>query len=318
MNQKRQWKKYFRHNWFRVRANYVLQKLHISSKISPKYSSRLLSADATGETIREIIEKGEPALVARFGSNEAFCTAMYLGKKYNAIDQIPEPLLERMRTNAGVFPYGEEMAMRFGAISANAAKQVDILGAWSSSMQDYLIDTVCSPSVKCTALGNLEPYNSDTPWSVALKGKKVLVIHPFKDTIESQYKKRELLFDNPDVLPEFDLQVLRAVQTIAGEKDDRFADWEEALEYMYQQAMTLDFDVAIIGCGAYGMPLGAKLKETGKIAIHLGGATQLLFGIRGARWDNHPLARLYNDHWVRPLTSETPQAAKKVENACYW
>lgn len=318
MNQKRQWKQYFRRDWFRIRVNYVLQRLHITGKIHPKYSGLLIPGSVAQTTIRELIELGEPALIARFGSNEASCTAMYLGKKYDAIDQIPEPLLERMYTNAGVFPYGEKMAMRFGAISADAAKQVDVLGAWSSSMQDYLIDTVCSPAVKCTALGNLEPYNSNTPWSAALKEKKVLVIHPFKDTIEDQYKKRELLFDNPDILPEFDLKVLRAVQTIAGEKDDRFADWEEALEYMYQQAMAMDFDVAIIGCGAYGMPLGAKLKEAGKIAIHLGGATQLLFGIKGARWDNHPLSRLYNEHWVRPLAAETPQAAKKVENACYW
>ena len=126
------------------------------------------------------------------------------------------------------------------------------------------------------------------------------------------------MFQNPDILPAFDLTVLRAVQTIAGETDDRFSDWEDALEYMYGEAMKIDFDVAIIGCGAYGMPLGARLKDSGKIAIHLGGATQLLFGIKGARWDNHPLSRLYNDNWVRPLETETPKAAKKVENACYW
>ena len=45
------------------------------------------------------------------------------------------------------------------------------------------------------------------------------------------------------------------------------------------------FDVAIIGCGAYGMPLAAMLKQAGKQAIHLGGATQLLFGIKGKRWE---------------------------------
>ena len=54
-----------------------------------------------------------------------------------------------------------------------------------------------------------------------------------------------------------------------------------ALNYMFDEAMKKNFDVAIIGCGAYGFPLAAKLKQAGKIVIHLGGATQLLFGIIG-------------------------------------
>lgn len=318
MNAKACWIKYYRRNWIRTKYKAVLGKLHINHSISPTYKDRLIPIEKAHNAIRKIIERGQPALVARFGSNEAWCTAMCIGKQLQATDEIGDAILKGIYNNAGVFPYGEEMAMRFSEISVESAKQVDILGAWNSFMQDYLIDNVCSPQMQCTSLGNLEPYNSQKPWTSALKGKKVLVIHPFKDTIEAQYKKRELLFEDSDILPEFQLTVLRAVQTIAGEQDDRFSTWDEALEYMHKQAMKIDFDVAIIGCGAYGMPLGARLKESGKIVIHLGGATQLLFGIKGGRWDNHPLSRLYNEHWVRPLQSETPKAAKKVENACYW
>jgi hypothetical protein len=62
-----------------------------------------------------------------------------------------------------------------------------------------------------------------------------------------------------------------------------------------------DFDVAIIGCGAYGFPLAAHLKRLGKKAIYMGGATQLLFGIKGKRWDNYRLiSNFFNEHWVRP------------------
>lgn len=46
-------------------------------------------------------------------------------------------------------------------------------------------------------------------------------------------------------------------------------------------AMKINFDTAIIGCGAYGMPLAAQIKNAGRQAIHLGGAVQLLFGIKG-------------------------------------
>ena len=148
----------------------------------------------------------------------------------------------------------------------------------------------------------------------------MLVIHPFKDTILSQYEKREKLFENPEIFPELaDLRVVKAVQTIAGNRDERFGDWFEALDWMYTEAMKADFDVSIIGCGAYGFPLAAKLKEAGKQAIHMGGATQLLFGIKGGRWDTHPvISKLYNEHWVRPAASETPNSIQRVEGGCYW
>ena len=108
------------------------------------------------------------------------------------------------------------------------------------------------------------------------------------------------------------------MQSIAGTKTE-FDDWFAALEYMYNEAMKIDFDIAIIGCGAYGFPLAAKLKKAGKQAIHLGGATQILFGIWGSRWDNvEPIRKLKNEFWVRPSKEETPSGAKKVENACYW
>ena len=80
-----------------------------------------------------------------------------------------------------------------------------------------------------------------------------------------------------------------------------------------------DFDVAIIGCGAYGFPLAAKVKDMGKVAIHLGGATQILFGIKGARWDlNQKINRWYNEAWTRPSESDKPKNAAAVESACYW
>ena len=306
-------------NWLRRKVNWLFKRMHTGLSLPPNYGNRKqLQLDEAQKRIREIINAGEPALIARYGSNEALCVAESIGINLHAKKRFSKKILWQVYNNAGVFPYGREMALRMGQIMLNSSKNVDLLGVWDSPMQDFLVKNFCASTMEITSLGNLEPYYSDEPWTAALKGKKVLVIHPFKESIESQYKKREYLFENSNILPEFNLKVMRAVQTIAGEEDPRFADWEDALVYMYEQAMKIDFDVAIIGCGAYGMPLAAKLKESGKIAIHLGGATQLLFGIKGARWDNHPLAMLYNDYWVRPLETETPKAARHIEGACYW
>jgi hypothetical protein len=80
-----------------------------------------------------------------------------------------------------------------------------------------------------------------------------------------------------------------------------------------------DPEVVILGCGAYGFPLAARLKTAGKQVIHLGGSTQILFGIKGARWDDHPvISSFYNEAWCRPDPRERPTGAERVEGACYW
>jgi hypothetical protein len=88
---------------------------------------------------------------------------------------------------------------------------------------------------------------------------------------------------------------------------------------MYDEAMSKDIDIALIGCGAYGFPLATRLKKAGKQAVHIGGSLQILFGIKGKRWDDHEIiGKLYNDAWVRPGDNEKVNGSSVVENSCYW
>jgi hypothetical protein len=143
-------------------------------------------------------------------------------------------------------------------------------------------------------------------------------VHPFEQSIRQQYARRKLLFQDESILPEFELLTLKAVQSSAGNKVD-FADWFEALDWMCEKIRAMNFDIAIIGAGAYGLPLASYVKRIDKKAVHLGGATQILFGIRGSRWDKEPIvSRLYNEHWVRPSADEILDNFKLVEQGCYW
>jgi len=45
---------------------------------------------------------------------------------------------------------------------------------------------------------------------------------------------------------------------------------------MKNEISEIDFDVAIIGAGAYGLPLASYIKEMGRQAIHMGGSTQMV------------------------------------------
>ena len=121
------------------------------------------------------------------------------------------------------------------------------------------------------------------------------------------------------MLPEFSgLTVIRAVQGLAGQ-DTGYASWFDALAAMEEKMDAADYEVAIVGAGAYGLPLAAHARDTGHTAIQMSGATQLLFGIKGKRWDTHPvISKLYNDAWVRPAEDEGIDHREAVEGGSYW
>jgi hypothetical protein len=96
-----------------------------------------------------------------------------------------------------------------------------------------------------------------------LEGKKVLVVHPFEETIRKQYERRRLLFKNPSVLPDFDMKIVKAVQSSA-DSPTEFATWFDALDHMKAEIDRQDYEIALIGAGAYGFPLAAHVKRSGK------------------------------------------------------
>jgi hypothetical protein len=314
---------------------FILNKLRnvytrMNGKKAPYYLPEIkLKGQQASDHIKRIIEEGKPAMIARFGSVEAECfVTWYLQQKNSFFKNCTNYIKGRsdifwwsdeikfqMFNNAGFFPADENSLSKFSELILNDLKELDVLGSWLEREKYFGAELEGKTLVP---LVDIEPYYHSDPWSTALKGKKVLVIHPYDRTIEQQYTKRELLFRNKNILPEFHLQTIRSVQSITGNKTE-FPTWFDALDSMKKRISASDFDVAIIGCGAYGFPLAAHVKRMGKIAIHLGGATQILFGIKGKRWEDISFFReMFNEHWVRPSEEETPKNFTGVENGCYW
>ena len=85
----------------------------------------------------------------------------------------------------------------------------------------------------------------------------------------------------------------------------------------------IDFDIALLGCGGYGLPLSdfiyTKMKKS---AVYVGGGIQLLFGIMGKRWDGNEMWKKIIDEsdskFVRPSKDEQIKNSNIVENSCYW
>lgn len=272
-----------------------------------------------------------PCMIARFGSTELSTLVNYIGvknQKKNLIRFIQgydtqwwwnKKLIDQMQKWSGFFPPTQDNVERFCELMLKDIPLVDVLGSWLTD--ENIFESKLSNASKLH-IELLNPYFTDKPWTAALENKKVLVVHPFSETIEQQYYKREFLFPN-NLLPQFELKTIKAVQSIAGTPTG-FKDWFEALDYMKGQIDEVDYDICLLGCGAYGFPLAAHIKKQGKKGFHLGGSLQLLFGIKGKRWENpnynltYNYSILMNEHWVYPDEKDKPTNASIVEGACYW
>lgn len=300
-------------------GNAVARRLFGRNITEPGFKKAVLNSEQGNARLYEAVLSGKPFAAARFGGTETKTIADVLytqaGGHFGGVN---DRTLERIMQLSGFFPADRAALNQFTRLYLECCPDIDLLGVWNILLQSYLADE-CTTNAVLAELRMFEPYYFEHPWTAALQGRKVVVIHPFARTIESQYQKRKNLFTNPYVLPAFELRTVKAVQTLAGEKDERFTTWFEALDYMYEECMKEDFDVALIGCGAYGFPLAAKIKRAGKQAVHIGGSLQLLFGIKGSRWDNHEIiSKLYNDAWVRPSETEKIKKSEAVEKSCYW
>ncbi len=296
--------------------------------------------DAASKIIYDKLIQNKPCMIGRFGAEELGNTVIYRSvsnKQHSVWKYIKgeEPqwwwndgLVHLLKVSCGVFPINEGTLHRFGELMLRDAQELDVLGVLGKDVNTWrYVSDYIEKSKKISFL-SLEPFWSATPWTLALKGKKVLVVSMFAELIKEQYKKRNLLFRNPDILPDFELITMTAVNSYGGQSD-RFDSWFDALKWMEDEMDKIDYDVVLLGCGAYGFPLAAHAKCCGRKAVHLGGVIQLLFGIKGKRWENPDYGigafgrkgvylELFNKYWCRPGDDVKPANANQIENACYW
>lgn len=302
-------------------------------------TDKIIDPDKASNIIYEQLSGVKPCMIARYGGAELYCAVNYLGvqKGWRGIwaficaKQDPwwwvKGRLKNLSNNAGFFPIQEWAVRQYSELLLSDTNELDVLGSYWR--KEYLVKDLIK-HFPVISIFLLEPWFSKQPWTRCLEGKKVLVVHPFAEQIEYQYKNHQkTLFSNPLILPTFDLKTFPAVQSIGG-KSNQFKSWFEALDYMKAGMDKIDYDICIIGCGAYGFHLAAHAKRMGKKAIHMGGVTQMLFGIKGNRWEDLDYCipelgvpkgyykSLFNENWVKPWDKYRPQNADSVEGACYW
>lgn len=288
------------------------------------------SGKEANEAIKKILADSVPRFLARFGATEmeAIIRGLDRAAPGNRFLRIcagksgpfwwDNSIRASMSWNSGFFTVTDEALDRFAKMACEDSREIDLLLSWIPG--EKRLKRLCFPTAKSIPLGNAVPFWHDEPWTKSLEGKKVLAVHNAAKTIAMQYPKRKRLFANPGMLPDFDLKVYKCVMSACGAKPP-FKTWFDALERMKEDISKIDFDVALIAGGAYGMCIGAFVKrDLGRTALHLGGMMQLLFGIKGRRWDSDPRysGGLYNEHWTRVLDEERPENFNTLEGGYYW
>jgi hypothetical protein len=229
--------------------------------------------------------------------------------------------LDLLHLNCGVFPKRQDVLVRWAETYLAALADIDLLGVWHNKGEEEIVKKY-APQATLTGITAVEPYYFDAPWTRALADKRVVVVTPFHDSVLhqwSRYRGEDLFPENPDVLPEFDLVIVRSPFS-AGLSAPVHADWHVALADMKETIVAIDFDVALIGAGAWGLPLCSFIRrDLERSAVHLGGAIQILFGVRGRRWERHlVISKLFNEKWISPLLQERPKGTWRNDGGAYW
>jgi hypothetical protein len=301
--------------------SYVVAKFRINKKSIR--GEKILNIADSQDFISGLIQSKSPFLVARFGTTES---RILLDHFNGAINK--DSIINLWKLS-GVFPPTIEVTDRFAKLLINTSREIDVCGvrsAWFERIfwrQEKTILGKLQIKPKLINIEALSPIGVSSSWVSSLRGLNVLVIHPFADSIQSQYSRRKELFADSEWLPEFKIKTLKSVQSLSGnESEVGFKDWFQALEQMKTDISKVDFDLALVGAGAYGLFIGAHIKNLGKQAIHVGGALQLFFGIKGSRWTNHESPEYIPDSsrstWIWPNGEEIPPSYMEVESGAYW
>lgn len=279
------------------------------------------SISESNELIKHLIDKKEPFFISRLGGSIGTLT-----RNYKANMQIPRSIIITSQTHDGIYCNNMNDLLKYADMYADSLENSTYLACFTNicnKTQDYFIKKY---SLKALHSRVLEPFYSilenEQPWSHNLKGKKILVINPFTDSMKKQLDNNFQMFKDKKIFLDGQQFIFyKCFNSLANNRPHN--DWYETYQVMCNDIKDLDFDIALLGCGGYGLPLCnfiyTKMKKS---AIYIGGGLQLLFGVMGQRWEINPMwKKIISENeskFIKPSGDEIINNNNMVENACYW
>lgn len=279
------------------------------------------------EVIGTFLRRPSPSALGKIGTSEL--RVLEFGER---LFKLPWPQsaswrrpAERLHNTGGLFPVRKDIFFRFAEEYRVALAQMDLVALWQDrgtyeSILEARAADRWAPFAARTGFYFIRFIKPYAQWLEDLARLRWLVVHPFEKTIRAQLPHiRDLgVFSEisfPDLKARIEDTSFLPPPQFSYMTPPRHQDWFEALDELKARMEKADFDIALVGAGAWSLPLVAHAKKIGKKGIHMGGALQLLFGIKGGRFDP---AGIYNHAWIRPLPGDIPNDFKKMEQGAYW
>jgi len=246
--------------------------------------------------------------------------------------EIKDEYLNRLELHAGIFPMPSKqlfLAWREESIKATRAADMLVVG-WYKPLAEVesAALNIWQVKAKHIPLRSLEPYYEppEHQWTSLLKDQDVAVVTSFTKTASEQVKKGAYkIWGDRKVLDDSTrwhwIQTGHAPSVAKGTNEwpVEISTWQDAAKYIVGEVVKTGARIVLIGCGGLSMPIARMLALRGHIVIVMGGAIQVLFGIKGQRWATHPIiSTFWNESWVWPSKEETPAGAALIEGGCYW
>jgi len=294
--------------------------------IMSRVNMEILDLEKSNQYIKQLIDKEKPFSISRLGWVEASPTINYI--KTKQVD--PKFLHPRLKTlyNAGIYSRDAdvkkiELYCKYYDLSIGSSDALFSFTDYIIEYQDFFSERYNLPQINSKAA---EPFYAIIegldPWSLSLYGKRVLIINPFIDSFQKQLSANFKMFKDKKIFNQKqDFVFYKPYQTIAGNHVHN--DWVETFTIMRNEISKLDFDIALLGCGGYGLPLCHFIKtQLNKSAIYIGGGLQLLFGVMGGRWENWDfwttLIKEQESKFIKPSQEEQCVRSNHIEGGCYW
>lgn len=280
------------------------------------------------------IKSGQKFVIPRIaGIENNFAVFANIKKQSGAtnFDQYFQQVGPAMKNNAGILLTTMNSIMKYSEMYLKVFENCEMYSGWEIQGEVYkhiaqshdFINNSFQGKQQFWALAlDIFHYVYDPKaWTKSLRGKRILIISPFVDSIREKIPKRTLLYDGVDLFPDCTFVYIKPPMTQAGEPSREFdvelQDFTRRLD-----SMKNDYDVALVSCGGYGNLVCNYIYEThNKSAVYVGGVLQMYFGVLGGRWlkERSDMVRLFlNEHWSRPKASERPVNCDSIEKACYW
>ena len=161
-------------------------------------------------------------------------------------------------------------------------------------------------------------YIHSNAWTTALRGKRILVISAFGDSIREKIGKA---IYPVELFPDCSFVFIKPPQM---QGENLSLEWYRELEQWYKLLDTYkgEYDVALVSCGGTGNIVCNHIYENHqKSAIYIGGVLSTYFGVYNQRMlseNKYAVAAYLNQHWSRPKVSERPAGFKGIEGGCYF